>query len=289
MGSNKDQGEVGTGNSPRRVSGKRKRGRSASKHKKVERSNKNKHPNNKRRYKITSSSSSTEKFSSPKRHKSQRKKRNYHNCSSWPYSSLESSVTRSREGSLGRRFQVISEEDKFRYNLPTNRAKDANAHFESYVKEADLKQQILTENLVPDNLDQLKKLDHFVFDILKDIITYIRRYNILAALNCPAQQSKEMLREEAYLLQRHDRNLSEKSLANTWWLQLNKKTEHSNICLKGKEKTKDLSKWPFRSTEKGFWRATIKILPRQKKWEVETKNILQKLLPSSWEKQWIPR
>ena len=168
MGSNKDQGEVGTGNSPRRVSGKRKRGRSASKHKKVERSNKNKHPNNKRRYKITSSSSSTEKFSSPKRHKSQRKKRNYHNCSSWPYSSLESSVTRSREGSLGRRFQVISEEDKFRYNLPTNRAKDANAHFESYVKEADLKQQILTENLVPDNLDQLKKLDHFVFDILKD-------------------------------------------------------------------------------------------------------------------------
>ena len=168
MGSNKDQGKVGTGNSPRGVSGKRKRGRSATKHKKAERSNKNKHPNNKRRYKITSSSSSTEKFSSPKRHKSQRKKRNYHNCSSWPYSSLDSSVTRSREGSLGRRFQVISEEDKFRYNLPTNRAKDANAHFESYVKEADLKQQILTENLVPYNLDQLKKLDHFVFDILKD-------------------------------------------------------------------------------------------------------------------------
>ena len=77
-------------------------------------------------------------------------------------------MTRSREGSLGRRFQVISEEDKFRYNLPTDRAKDANAHFETYVKEADLKQQILTENLVPDNLDQVKKLDHFVFDILKD-------------------------------------------------------------------------------------------------------------------------
>ena len=77
-------------------------------------------------------------------------------------------MTRSREGSLGRRFQVISEEDKFRYNLPTDRAKDANAHFETYVKETDLKQQILTENLVPDNLDQVKKLDHFVFDILKD-------------------------------------------------------------------------------------------------------------------------
>ena len=34
MGSNKDQGEVGTGNSPKGVSGKRKRGRNATKHKK---------------------------------------------------------------------------------------------------------------------------------------------------------------------------------------------------------------------------------------------------------------
>ena len=43
-------------------------------------------------------------------------------------------------------------------------------------------------------------------------ITYIRSYNILLALNCPAQQSKEMLREEAYLLQRHGRNLSGKKV-----------------------------------------------------------------------------
>ena len=151
----------------------------------------------------------------------------------------------------------------------------ANTHFETYVKEADLKKKILTENPVPDNLDQVKKLDDFVCDILKDkrtqkdldmdstfekiqsknacvmgplsklwmlveearrskekqipidldnirayteqtvlllgqasnYITYFRRYNILAALNCPAQQSKEMLREEVDLLQWHDRNL----------------------------------------------------------------------------------
>ena len=44
----------------------------------------------------------------------------------------------------------------------------ANTHFETYVKEADLKQQILMENLVLDNLDQVKKLDNFVRDILKD-------------------------------------------------------------------------------------------------------------------------
>ena len=123
----------------------------------------------------------------------------------------------------------------------------ANTHFETYVKEANLKQQILMENPVPDNLDQVKKLDDFVRGILKDkrkhfdmgvtfekiqsklwmlvekagrskekqipidldnirayiektvlllgqtsnYITCFRKYNILAALNFPAQQSKK--------------------------------------------------------------------------------------------------
>ena len=47
-------------------------------------------------------------------------------------------------------------------------AEYANTHFGTYMKEADLKQQILIENLVPDNLDEVKKLDDFVHDILKD-------------------------------------------------------------------------------------------------------------------------
>ena len=47
-------------------------------------------------------------------------------------------------------------------------AEYANTHFETYVKEADLKHQILMENPVADNLDQVKKLDDFVRDILKD-------------------------------------------------------------------------------------------------------------------------
>ena len=49
-----------------------------------------------------------------------------------------------------------------------------------------------------------------LLDQTSNYITYFRRYNILAALNCPTQQSKEMLREEADLLQQHDRNLSKK-------------------------------------------------------------------------------
>ena len=44
-----------------------------------------------------------------------------------------------------------------------------NTYFETYVKKADLKQQILMENPVPDYLEQVKKLDNFVRDILKDM------------------------------------------------------------------------------------------------------------------------
>ena len=36
------------------------------------------------------------------------------------------------------------------------------------MKEADLKQQILMTNVVPDNLDKVKKLEDFVRGILKD-------------------------------------------------------------------------------------------------------------------------
>ena len=71
-------------------------------------------------------------------------------------------------GTLGSQFQVISDEDKFRHNLPTDMAEDFNTQFETYVKEEDLKQQILMKNPMPDNLDQVKKLDNFVRDVLKD-------------------------------------------------------------------------------------------------------------------------
>ena len=77
-----------------------------------------------------------------------------------------------------------------------------------------------------------------LLDQTSNYITYFRRYNILAALNCPTQQSKEMLREEADLLQQDDRNLFGKSLANTWWFQLNKKNRPLKYLLKRARKNK---------------------------------------------------
>ena len=73
-------------------------------------------------------------------------------------------------------------------------------------------------------------------------ITYFRTCNILAALNCPAQQSKEMWREEADLLQRHDRNLFGKKF-----------TEHLVASAISKKKAieifaeKDKKQKPFRN------------------------------------------
>ena len=66
------------------------------------------------------------------------------------------------------------------------------------------------EKQIPIDLDNIRAYIEQTVLLLgqtSNYITYYRRYNILGALNYPAQQSKEMLREEADLLQRHDRNL----------------------------------------------------------------------------------
>ena len=44
----------------------------------------------------------------------------------------------------------------------------ANKYFEEYVPEDSLKEAILCQNPVPDNLDNVKKLDNFLRDILKE-------------------------------------------------------------------------------------------------------------------------
>ena len=44
----------------------------------------------------------------------------------------------------------------------------ANKYFEEYVPEDSLKEAILCQNPVPDNLDNVKKLDNFLKEILKE-------------------------------------------------------------------------------------------------------------------------
>ena len=66
------------------------------------------------------------------------------------------------------------------------------------------------EKQIPIDLDDIRTYIEKTVLLLaqtSNYITYFRRYNNFAALNCPAQQFKEMFRKEADLLQRHDRNL----------------------------------------------------------------------------------
>ena len=51
-------------------------------------------------------------------------------------------------------FKVISEADKYKYNLPAKIANYTNEQFHSYVKDTDIKQQILLANPVPENLNK---------------------------------------------------------------------------------------------------------------------------------------
>ena len=65
------------------------------------------------------------------------------------------------------------------------------------------------ENQIAIDLDNIRAYIEKTVLLLgqtSNYITYFRSYNILAALNCPAQ-SKEMLSEEPDLLQWHDGNL----------------------------------------------------------------------------------
>ena len=77
---------------------------------------------------------------------------------------------RNNEGkkSINSRFKVVSEEDQYKYSLPTDMAQYANVNFDTYIKEADLMKTVLIKNPVPENINPVKNLDDFVKDILKD-------------------------------------------------------------------------------------------------------------------------
>ena len=108
-------------------------------------------------------------------------------------------------------------------------------------------------------------------------ITYLRGHNILAALSCLVQQSKEMLRGEVDLWKWHDKNF----LGKKYSKHLVDSAKKNIICWKGREKTKALSKYPFRSIYGEFWCAAFEVIPRQKIWEIEAKDIRQKLSSSN--------
>ena len=110
-----------------------------------------------------SDSSSTD---SPAKKKKKPKRRRHHQPT-WSSSSTASDSSTDEE-SHNDRFKIITENEKFKWKLPKSMANYANKYFEEYVPEDSLKEAILCQNPVPDNLDNVKKLDDFLRDILKE-------------------------------------------------------------------------------------------------------------------------
>ena len=80
-------------------------------------------------------------------------------------------------------------------------------------------------------------------------MTYRRGYNILSALNCAPQQSKEMLREETDLLQQQDKNLFGKKFREHLISSAKSKKQTIKLfCDKGKKKQKSFRYGPSSQT-----------------------------------------
>ena len=66
------------------------------------------------------------------------------------------------------RFKIVTEDEKFKWKLPKGMASYASKHFKEFIPEGDLKEAILTQSSVPENMDTVKKLDDFLKDLLKE-------------------------------------------------------------------------------------------------------------------------
>lgn len=117
---------------------------------------KRKHSKKWRRYSSISSSSASENLSPEKKKKRKKagKKRKKHRHKKRSSSSNELDTETDFDTSP---FKVVSETDKCKYNLPAKMANNANAQFDSCVKDPDIKQQILITNLAPENPNKAQK------------------------------------------------------------------------------------------------------------------------------------
>ena len=60
------------------------------------------------------------------------------------------------------------DEDQFKWDLPSKLASYANTQLEKYIPEKSLQDAICEVHPVPNNLNQVKKMDEFLKDPLKE-------------------------------------------------------------------------------------------------------------------------
>ena len=104
------------------------------------------------------------------KNKKEAKRRRHHQPTS-SSSSTASDSSADEESHNDRFIRIITENGKFKWKLPKSMVNYANKYFEDHIPEDSqklLKEAILRQNPVPDNLGNVKKLDDFLRDILKE-------------------------------------------------------------------------------------------------------------------------
>ena len=120
-------------------------------------------------------SSFSQSRSPPRRRKKRSKKpakkkrrRRFPSPSSSSSSSHSSSSESEEEDQETTRFHIVSNEDQFKWDLPSELASYANTQFDKYIPEKSIHDAICEVHPVPNNLNQFKRMDEFSRDLLKE-------------------------------------------------------------------------------------------------------------------------
>ena len=122
-----------------------------------------------RKQRPTSSSSQSRSPLRQRKKKSKKPSKKKRERSPSSTSSSHSSSSESEEEDQDtKRFHIASSEDQFKWDLPSGLASYANTQFEKYIQENSIHDTICKVHPVPNNLNQVKKMDEFLRDLLKE-------------------------------------------------------------------------------------------------------------------------
>ena len=119
--------------------------------------------------------SSSQSRSSPRRIKKRSKmpskkkrRRKFPSSSSSSSPSHSSSSESEEEDQETKRFHIVSNEDQFKWDLPSELASYANTQFDKYIPDKSIHDAICEVRPVLNNLNQVKRMDEFSRDLLKE-------------------------------------------------------------------------------------------------------------------------
>ena len=101
----------------------------------------------------------------PRRKKWRRRSPSSSSSSSSSHSSSSESEEQDQET---KRFHIVSNEDQFKWDLPSELASYANTQFEKCIPEKNIHDPICEVHPVTNNLNQVRKMDKFLRDLLKE-------------------------------------------------------------------------------------------------------------------------